>query len=340
MKKLVLPFFMLIIVYPSTAQDDDTVRWASPNVKYMPVGRGLDFSYTHIFSSTIESEAKVERLADNSAEVKSLEQMHHDLKFPIVINDRTQFLGSVEYTFDYFEFKNSDNIDYELYKRMDHRHLRSRKLKFYVVHGFDDRHYMNTRLAIALNGDVSDSDESIFEFAKYSFSFTYGWQKSAMNSYGIGIYADYTLGKPSVYPVIEWNKSWNERWGFESKIPAQFLIRYMPYEGIRFYGGYDVDGISYRVFAEDENTTLLKQFEIRRSDVVLMLSMEKRIYDFVWAGVEGGLNYNIRVDASDGDKLYEGINMLESDLDPAPYINLSLFILPTEGLKKLFGYTK
>jgi len=338
MKKLYYLSLLLLVSASATLNAQDSIKWASPNINYMPMGRGFDISYTRVLPTTIESEAEVDRLSDASAEMKSVENVAYDLKFPIIITPRTQFLGSVEYTYDYMRFKDPQNLDYEFYELLNKKELRSRKLKFYVVHGFNEKNYMNIRASAALNGDVNDSDQSIYQFAKYSLSVTYGWQKSETNAYGVGVYMDYTLGRPAIYPVFEWNKSWNERWGFESRLPAKFVVRYMPYDGMRLYGGYDVAGLSYRVVAEVEDSNILKEFEIRRSDVRLMLSLEKRIYDFFWFGIEGGLNYNIRVDASDGDKFYIDKDMITSQLDPSPYIDLSLFILPTEGLKELFGY--
>ncbi|MTI20581.1 hypothetical protein E1176_06075 [Fulvivirga sp. RKSG066] len=338
MRKFALLSFLILVVLPSVAQD--SIKWATPNVKYQPLGRGLDISYTRIINSDIESEAEVQRLRDNEATISSLENMEYDIKVPIMIKDRTQILGSFEYTYDYFSFKNPENLNYEFYEQLHHKHLRSRKLKFYMLHSLNSENYINMRVAAALNGDVSDSNDRLYEFAKYSLSFIYGWQKSEMNAYGVGLYFDYTLGQPMILPVFEWNKSWNKTWGFESKLPGKFLVRYTPNDGTRVYGGYNTDGISYRVFAANEETDILDEYEIRRSDVKFMLSLEKRVYDFIWMGLEGGINYNIRIDASDGDKIYDEKELIASNLSPAPYVNVSLFVVPTEGLKEMFGYSK
>ena len=337
-KKLLHLIVFLVSGTICNAQED--VKWASPNVKHMPVGRGINLSYTRIFSSMLESRAEVPGIQNNNAFISSLENIEYDIKVPKLIRDRTQLLTGFEYTYDYFQFDNSEDIDYEFYNKLDRRNLRSRKLKLYFTHSLSQRRYMYIRGSVEINGDISDSEQPIHEFAKYSLAFTYGWQKSPTNAYGIGVYMDYTLGRPVIYPVFEWNKSWNKKWGFESKIPAKFMLRFTPHEGLHLYGGYHVDGISYRVVTTAENSGLLDEFEIRRSDVKLSFSLEKRIHDFIWAGLECGLNYNIRLDASDDDKLYKDQDLITSQLKPASYINLSLFVVPTNGLKKLLGFKR
>ncbi|UZR95014.1 DUF6268 family outer membrane beta-barrel protein [Chondrinema litorale] len=322
-----------------TAQENnqDSIKWATPNVKYMPMGRGLDISYTRIFTSIIDSKAEVDRLQDNNANLNALENLEFDIKFPIFLKDRTQILGSFEYTFDFYRFDPEDVADYELYSRLNKRPLRSRKAKFYLMHSFDSKHYLNVRIAGALNGDVGESEQSLYEFTKFTVAMMYGWQKSPTNSYGVGLYAGYTLGRPTIYPVLEWNKSWNEHWGFESKLPAKFMLRYSPNKDMNVYGGYDVDGISYRLVSESEDSELLKEYEVRRSDLMLTLNLEKRVYDFIWVGIKGGINFNVRLDASDGNHIYQDKDLITSQIRPAPYVNLSIFVVPTDGLKKLVG---
>lgn len=316
-------------------QAQDSVVWATPNEKHKPIGRGLDINYTRIFSSRFKSEAKVDRLEDGEATLHSLDNIEYDLKLPIVLKERTKLLVGLEYTFDYYRFQNQEDLQYEFYSRLNKEGFKSRKLKFYFVHSLSSKNFISIRTSAALNGNVSESKQPIYRFAKYSLAFIYGWQKSLTNSYGMGIYLDYTFGRPFAYPVFEWNRSWSKKWGFEAKLPAKFKLRYTPNDGLCFYGGYQVEGISYRVVPVVEETGFLEEYEIRRSDIKLSLAVEKCLYDFIWMGFEAGIDYNIRVDAQDGGSLYNNTDLLKSQLEPAPFINLFVFLVPTESIKRL-----
>ena len=189
-KYILLLFFSLSLQQILKAQENkqDSTKWATPNVKYMPMGRGLDINYTRIFTSIIDSKAEVDRLRDNNAHLNALENIEFDLKFPIILKDRTQILGSLEYTFDFYRFDPEEVADYELYSRLNKRPLRSRKAKFYLMHSFDSKHYLNVRIAGALNGDVGESEQSLYEFTKFTVAVMYGWQKSPTNAYGVGLH--------------------------------------------------------------------------------------------------------------------------------------------------------
>jgi len=306
----------------------------------MPLGRGLEIGFTRIYNANIESESAIDNLASDDSQINSITQIEFDLKFPLIINSRSQFLGSIEYTPDIFNFNQSEIGASNFYREINDRHLRSRKLKLYYVHALNDKNYVNARFSFALNGDVFDSDQDIWEFAKYTFSAVYGWQKNPMNSYGFGLYMGYVLGRYTIFPVIEWNKTWNKQWGFESKLPGKFLVRYTPNSGLRLYGGYNSDGISYRLVSIEENSNFLKEYEVRRSDVKFLISLEKRLYDFIWCGISSGLNYNLRLEVSDNDRLYDDKVLIDNKVDPSLFINAGIFIVPNKGLKKLFGYNK
>ncbi len=331
-------FTLTFILLIAGLNAQDTTKWATPQVTNMPIGRGFDINYSRVFNTSLEAESEATELADGRAELTHLNNVEVDLKIPIYITARTQVVGSGEYTYDRLIFNNLKSNNYELFEILHDKALRSRKLKFYLVHSFNSENFLKVRTSLELNGDVSDSKQSITEFAKHSLSATYGWKKSKNNAYAVGLYMDYALGRPSIYPVFEWNKTWNKTWGFESKLPAQFKLRYTPNNGTRIYAGYAVGGISYRLVAPNSDSDMLVEFEARRSDLKFSINLEKRLIDFVWLAVESGLNYNIRFEVADNDKLYDNETIIDGQFDPAPFCKFSLFIVPNNSLKRIFGY--
>ena len=337
MRKLGLLFLCALLYVNASAQqeeDDDNEDWPSPSVTNM-MPRGILFSYSPVIGYDLESESNLDGLGDAETTVSQLNRILFKIKIPIILRDRTNFIVGFDYAQNEYEFKGDDYKDYPLYRALEEKDLRSREIKFYYNHAFDKKHYIYIRSSTAFNGDLGKKDIPFYEFANYSLAAVYGWQKSENNSYGVGLYLSYDLGQPGIYPVFVWNKTWNEKWGFESKIPANFHIRYNPNEKQRFFMGYEVQGASYNIALEEEQLAKFDDLQLRRSDILPSITYERELYDFIWIGVTAGYRINYRFDISE-DNSFNNDNIIENTVQPGPYFDFTIFLTPTKTLKNLF----
>lgn len=317
-------------------QKEKKEDWPSPRVSNM-IPRGILASYTPVMAYSIKSKSHVDGLPNDEAHVKRLDKLLFKIKFPVLLRDRTNIVIGLDYAQDEYNFDGEDAQEYALYKSLQNKRMKSRVMKFYYDHALDKKHWLYIRASAALNGDVEKLNLSIYEFAKYTMAVFYGKQQSENNSYGIGLYMSYDLGRPAIYPAIVWNKTLNAHWGFESKFPATFKWRYNVNKKQRLFAGYEVAGASYNVKLDDQQLARYTDMQLRRSDVFTSLTYERAIIsDFIWAGVTAGWRYNYKFNISENNSFHKNDPLIENDVSSSLYVNFSVFFTPSETIKRIF----
>ncbi|MBL3657575.1 DUF6268 family outer membrane beta-barrel protein [Fulvivirga sediminis] len=341
MRKIAIIAIMGLMGFQALGQVDvDTDKeeeddWPSPNVTNM-MPRGIVARYTPVVGYDIDTKSNMSGLPDAKGEVSHLNKLRFKIKIPIVIRDRSNFIIGFDYAQSEYNFKGEGYKDYALYRALNDKDLKSRVVKAYYNHAFDKKHFIYVRASAAFNGDLSNDDIPFYNFANYSLATIYGWQKNPDDAYGIGLYLSYNLGRRSIYPVFLWNKTWNENWGFESKIPADFNIRYNVNEKQRFFFGYEVSGDSYNIALDYEQLAKFNDLQLRRSDVLASLSYERAIIsDFIWLGLSAGYRFNLRFDIAE-DNSFNREEILENTVTPSPYFEAMIFFTPSETIKSIF----
>ena len=329
-------FFLSVIILPLTTfsqQNKEEDLWASPSVEGQNVGKGIVFTYRRMSPYNIESESQIPELVDDAeANIERIRNIIFKLRLPVLLRERTQAVVGFEYNVDEFEFDKPESLEYPFYNSLHHKTLRGRGLKIYVNHAVDERKFIFVRTSIELNGDIPDQWTKAL---KYTFSGSYGWKLDPNTAWGLGFYFSYSFGRPTLLPGVVYNKTWNSKWGIESIFPGAVQLRYQPNRETFIYFGYEVEGASYNM---DLGSTLNERFhniQLRRSEVLPGIRYEHEIYDFVWFSLEAGARININFNVSE-DFIFDEKEILVNKVNPGAFVGASLFIIPTESLKKLF----
>lgn len=334
MKHYIVFVFLLLPLTAFSQEPQEQEVWASPSVEGMNIGKGIVFTYRRVAPYDIKSESQVPELGidDARGDIDRIRNLVFKLRLPVLLRERTQAVVGFEYNVDEFEFENPESLEYPFYNSLHHKALRGRGIKFYLNHAVDDRKFVFLRTSVELNGDIP---EEWHKGLKYTLSGSYGWKLNPTTAWGLGFYFSYSFGSPTLLPGIVYNKTWNSKWGLESVFPGAVHIRYQPADQSIFYFGYEVQGASYNI---DLGSTLNEQFyniQLRRSELMPVVRYEREIYDFIWFSVEGGFRYNINFNVTE-DTIFDAKKILVNDVGSGAFIGGSLFIIPTESLKKLF----
>lgn len=322
-----------IICLGAFSQEEED-HWASPAVTEMQLGRGIVFGYKRMSPYNIVSESQVPDLVENAeSDIERIRNLVVKVRIPVVARDRSQFVIGLEYNTDEFEFENIEYQEYRFYRELHQKSLRGRGIKLYYNHGFDDRKYIFFRGSAELNGDIPD--EAIDNALRFSLAGIYGWKISPTKAWGIGFYFSYSFGRPLLLPAVVYNNTWSKRWGIEAAFPATVMLRHNINSKNFLYFGYNVEGGSYNI---DLGSTLNERFnniQVRRSEVMPKIVWEREIYDFIWFSLEGGFRYNINFNVTE-DTLFDEKRILVNDVTSGVFVGASVFVIPTESLKKLF----
>jgi len=233
-----------------------------------------------------------------------------------------------------FQFNNPDNSVF--YRNLEDKGLKVLGAQLAVIRPIDDVHWYIARVKGELNGDYTASELDVPDYLKMSGEFIYGWKRTKYFSWGVGLQLSYTFGRQSIYPVILYNRTFNEHWGVESLFPARVSFRYNVSAKTLLFAGYTVDGLNYNMKLREALPNGMQTLILRETELKPRVRLEREIYDFLWFGIEAGYRYNASFSTFD-DAGNSGFSLLRKGTRPrvidntlggAPYASLEIFLVP------------
>lgn len=313
----------------STGQDPKGM--ATPSVDGARKSKALSFRYNVITAYDIKSESHLPGIEDATARVRRLNEFEVKMKIPVILKPQTKFIIGLKYQLEEYNFEDPSDLDNDINTNLEDKNLHVLAIDFNLLRSLNQSNYYMLRARLAVNGDYGEGDYPLTRYMKFMASGAYGWKLNSKNSLALGLSLNYTLGRPSIYPILVWNKTFNERWGFESVLPARFFLRHNVSDKTILVAGYLLDGNSYHITVDNPPLSEFQALELRRSDLMGKISLEQEIYDFLWFGVDVGYRYNINFDLSK-DNSFNNEAILSNHVDPSFYFNISLFVVPPKKL--------
>jgi len=328
-------------------QEAEAREFAVPSVIGMGPSKGIVAHIERLsdFQITTKTKSNTEGVADINTKTTVTKNSRAFIKAyaPLWNHPHLKVILGVNYDREEFQFKNPNASPF--YRNLEDKGLKTLGAQLAAIRPIDEVHWYLARVKGELNGDYTSesSDLSFNDYLKMSGEFIYGWKRSARFAWGIGAQLSYTFGRQSIYPVILYNRTWNEHWGVESLFPARVTFRYNVNAKTLLLGGYSVDGLNYNIkLREPLPNNNLSTLIIRETEFRPRLRLEREIYDFLWFGIEGGYRYNASFNGFDyngnsGFSLFRAgtrPRIIDNTLGGAPYASLEIFIVPPRKLLK------
>src|SRR4030095_16771626 len=329
------PVILIVVLSTTNIYAQEIFSWSketeycTPSVVGLPRPKAFIFSYELQPHYKITSTAKDDNFENNSAEINRNRRLDFRLRFPIINKPSLTIAAGLRFSREEVRFDDYPASS-AFYNNLEDRDLRSIGAHFYVVKPTKSNKYFIIRAAFDFNGDYPSDKIKAGEFLKFSLAPLIGWKKNDNLSYGVGFSYGYAFGRPLIYPVFSYNKNFNCNWGIESLLPVNLKVRYTTNEKNYFYGGFELQGASYRLDNSDSIYQSYGKLHLFHSELRLVINYEREIHDWLWFGIEGGLRHNLRFNVTNGPKASSDI-ILKNKLSTAPLINASLFIVPPRG---------
>ncbi|WP_426058700.1 DUF6268 family outer membrane beta-barrel protein [Hymenobacter sp. B1770] len=344
-------------VYPLAAPSGvDTIvglpnrrLFANPSVLGMGPSKGLIVRYERMPRFGVKSEAQVVGINNYAGQIDKNARLSIKGYIPAWNRPHLKVVVGLSYEREEFQFNGPATTDYELYRNIEDKGLKSISSQIVMLRPVDEVHWYLARVKGELSGDYNAAtDLSTLDYFRFSAEAVYGWKRSARFSWGLGFQYGYTFGRLSLYPAVLYNRTFNDRWGIEALFPARITVRHNLSESSILYAGYTVDGYNYIIKLRNElerlnpNGTLvsgkipLSTLELRETEVKFRLRWEREIFSFLWMGAEAGYRYNYAFDAFDRTN-NDREKIIDSKFNGAPYASLELFITPPRKLLEKAG---
>ncbi|GGG27681.1 hypothetical protein GCM10011378_00650 [Hymenobacter glacieicola] len=302
----------------------------------MGPSKGLVFHYERVPRFNVMSDGKVVGLQDYSSEATKNARLVIKGYIPMLNRPHLKLILGVNYEREEFKFRQKPT-GYELYDNIENKGLKTLGTQLAVIRPVNEVNWYIFRVKGELSGDYTSSALSVRDYLRVSSEFLYGWKRSPMFSWGVGLQLGYTFGRQSIYPAVLYNRTFNNHWGVEALFPARVTARYNASPRSLFFAGYSVDGLNYIVKLREplrrEGSIDLRTLELRETEVKFRGRWEREIYDFLWFGLEGGYRYNYAFDAFDRTN-DNRVKIIDSKLAGAPYASVELFIVPPRKFLK------
>lgn len=307
----------------------------------MPRPTGISLEYERVMDYKIYSYSNVDYYPDGNGEVNRNRRIKFKFKLPVVNKDKFKLTYGFSYSHEEFRFKSPNELDYSFYKSLEDKSLKSLGSNFYFLFPSKKNTFFAFQVNLNLNGDYYRSDVSLIDFLKVSAGPIFGIKKNDNLMYGFGFAYSYTLGDPSISPIIAYYHTFSEKLGVEMMLPFEAKVRYNINAGSLLYAGAETRGASYNIHLDDSTLSQNKTLELRHSEIKLFLSYRKEIYDFLWFTANAGYRYNLNFNLAESNRnrsatnFFEREYILKSELEDAFYFNISLNIVaPKKWYKK------
>jgi len=312
--------------------DQSARRYCSPKIEGLSPAKLISIGYDYQGGYGLGAGAFTNKASDYSWTPDSVNVLNSRglrLGFNIPVVSRTNLvwqMGANYWEQRYaIEGLNGDpsNSSHPLIQSLQENGLRTLGVNTTLFKPLDDRRFLLFQGSADLNGDFSLPGLMPLKYLKYSAALIYGIRPNEKKQWGLGIARTYRVGELNYIPVFLFN--WTDRsnkWGSEILFPARAHVRYTFNPRNMLFGGFELEGQSYRLW---DSPSLMsynlrgEDLEIRRGEIRLRAMYEFSLKDFVWMSVQAGyrINYRYEVDRLEGgQEIYRAFGLLSD----APYV--------------------
>ncbi len=303
-----------------------SVKYDSPSVVGGRRSKALTIGLMLLPAFDIRSVSRIEALEDANIQVKNLEVVGIKLKIPIILKPRTKLIFGFGYRYEEYNLR-EEQPQPAVFANLKDKKLNSLDFNLFLSRAIAPNRFLIMRGGVQFNGDYGQNKFPIARYTKYIFSGIYGWKKNKYTFNGVGLYFNYNLGSPSLYPAFVWNKTFNEKWGIESILPAKINLRYNFSEQSILVASTEIEGSSYHIVLNDPPLSAFQALELRRADILNAITFEQEIYDFLWFSMSVGYRHNVNFDVSEDNKIGSA-TIIDNQVGGGPFAQISLFVVP------------
>jgi hypothetical protein len=301
----------------------DANGYCIPNVDDVSRPKGVSIIFQSVLEYDIHSQFR-DSSSVQSDEIEQNESVEIKLKFPLILKDRYKMAMGLVYKKEEYEFDDPEESQNLFHRHLEEKPLRSIGTTFYLDKRFKGRHYLYSRVGLFLNGDFNSGP--LEDYFRSSITVLYGTKVNTWKTWSIGLSYSYNFGRLALYPVLQYNKQFNEHWGFEMALPVKTEFRYILNPKNYFFFVNRLGGDNYILNFDGLSDNSLY---LGKADFISMLTYEREIHDFLWFTVSVGLRYNINFDLSEESRLVSNDKpIVANEMDTAPLIRAGLFIVP------------
>jgi hypothetical protein len=312
--------------------DQSARRYCSPKIEGLSPAKLISIGYDYqggygLGAGTFDNKADDKNWPQDSVNVLNSRGLRLGFNIPVIARTNLVWQMGANYWEQRYAIEGLNgepiNSPHPLIQSLQENGLRTLGVNTTLFKPLDDRRFLLFQGSADLNGDFSLPGLMPLKYLKYSAALIYGIRPNEKKQWGLGIARTYRVGELNYIPVFLFN--WTDRsnkWGSEILFPARAHVRYTFNPRNMLFGGFELEGQSYRLWDSPSMMSYNlrgEDLEIRRGEIRLRAMYEFSLKDFVWMSVQAGyrINYRYEVDRLvGGQEIYRAFGLLSD----APYV--------------------
>jgi len=247
------------------------------------------------------------------------------LRAPLVLRPGLKAFGSLTYYDEDFEFVNAKRGS-DFSRALHNKSLKSLNASLYLIKPFRGNLFLLNRWQASLNGDFNRPDTK--QYLNFSVASVLGWRKTSSTILGLGLFYGVDFDGSSLVPLFAYQHTFNKHWSVESVLPVQANVRYFSKNRKNILeAGVKLNGPEYNIHLTYPSA-VSEQFEFERSEIRWSLHGKREIHDWLWLGLEAGVNTPVATDL----RARDGSGTLNYTYSANFFTMFSLFLVPPKKL--------
>ena len=301
--------------------------FCKPGIRNKTRSRGVEIAYNFTQGGQVKEEEDG-TLVPPFSEVNYLRNLIFKLKVPFLNRDGVKILGGFAHQTERYKFDLIGPSFNEVFDRIGSRLLKNTSFSLMAIKPIDDKQYISGQYKVNFNGDYPGLAALRSRYLAQNISALYGRKLSDDFEWGVGFSFSTNFRRTITFiPFFLYNRNFNDKWGIEMVLPAFVHGRYNISNTTILSFGPKYNSRSYSIDVVEGAIQEKKIFGMNHSEVLLMISLERKLHPWIWFHVEGGYQVNF---STDFETLEGSDNSFQVELQNAPYLRIGIFIAPPD----------
>lgn len=295
--------------------------------------RGISFNYEFTPHYDIRSKPIDPSLESGAADININSRFIFDLKAPLFNKNYLKAAIGFKYVQEDFTIVSETPRQFDFHTALNDHSLKRLGTSLYVLKPFIGNKYLAFRGNVNFSGNYSGFTKIKNEYLSYDLSTLLGIRKNEQTEFGFGVTYRVKPGIHSIYPLLMYNHTFNERWGLEALLPLKAKLRYNLSDNTMLFGGAELRGGSYVIKSSQLHGFENQPISFNNTEIRYGATIEKKVFRFLWLAFDLGYRSNMNFDfaRTTSGKKY---TIIETDADGGMYANFTIFLTPPDKLKK------
>ena len=320
-------FLIFLAVSILSAQDIPTPfieqSFVKPGIRNTTPGKGLSITYFLHPRYRLQTETNDETVR---AQLERRERLDVKLKIPLWNRERTKFLLGLYHSFEKYDFEMERSINTPFLDAIDGRRLKRSRMTAYYFRALNDKNYLAFRIGASYNGAYDKLINFDERYAVYRGAVILGIKRRVDRELALGVLVTKNFQRVLPLPVVIYNRTFNERWGLETAVPAQALIRRNFSETSMITMGYEYFSSAYSLDVYDRGLENPTDYVFKSSAIKFSTAYNQRLLtSWTWVRFEAGYALNF-------DSRFIEVGNIDNRVAAAPsnsfFISVSVFLSP------------